>query len=272
MKIKNDKYYTPKELARELILTTVNLIGIANISEIIEPSAGNGSFSSLIPPCIAYDIEPEAEGIIKADFLELDLGYKKGRLFIGNPPFGKSNSLSVKFYNKCVREGDYIAFIQPISQYKNNLQMYSFDLVYSQDLGLVEYSSRELHCCFNIYTRPKNGLNPKPDYTLKDVTLIEHRRKSEGHTYVTAKNKEIKPNYDYALCNWGNGSLGKVPEYVGQYAQEIYVYIHNKKYLEQIKQLLSYDVIRAYVSSVSASKISVARLYKYLKENIPELE
>ena len=78
------------------------------------------------------------------------------------------------------------------------------------DLGIVKYSDRKLHCCFNIYQRPKNGLNPRPDFTLKDITIIEHRRK-KGE-YKTGKNLEIKPNFDYAMCNWGNGSLGKQPE------------------------------------------------------------
>lgn len=32
----------------------------------------------------------------------------------------------------------YIAFIQPISQLNNNLQMYEFDLIYSEDLGIIQ--------------------------------------------------------------------------------------------------------------------------------------
>lgn len=266
MKIKNDKYYTPQNLAKRLIEKTFEIIGKDNITEIIEPSAGNGSFSNQLN-CIAYDIEPENENIIKCDFLSLRMLYKKGRLFIGNPPFGTSNSLSIKFYNKCCGLGDYVAFIQPISQLNNNIQMYSFDLIYSEDLGMIKYSDRELHCCFNIYKRPKNGLlNSKTDYTLKDVTIIEHRRKKGD--YQTAKNKPILPNYDYAMCNWGNGSLGKVPNFIGQYAQEVYVYVHKKEYLEKIKQLLEYNTIRSFCDSISSKRISVMRLYKYLKDNI----
>ena len=87
MKIKNDKYYTPQNLAKRLIEKTFEIIGKDNITEIIEPSAGNGSFSNQLN-CIAYDIEPENENIIKCDFLSLRMLYKKGRLFIGNPPFG----------------------------------------------------------------------------------------------------------------------------------------------------------------------------------------
>jgi hypothetical protein len=273
VKIKNDKYYTPTSLAKELIAKTFKVLAendIYEITDIIEPSAGNGSFSNQLK-CTAYDIEPECDGIIKADFLQEPIEYKQGRLCIGNPPFGNRNALSVNFYNKCCEIGDYVAFIQPISQYKNNLQMYLFDLVYSEDLGVIKYSDRELQCCFNVYIRPKNGqFNPKPDYTLNDITIIEHRRKKGD--YQTGANKEIDPNYDYAMCNWGNGSLGKVPEYVGQYAQEVYFYCHNKKYKEILTRLLEYDTIRAYVKSISGKKISVMRLYKYLRDNIEGIE
>lgn len=270
MKLQNDKYYTPPELARELIIKTLKIIHPKNITDIIEPSAGNGAFSKHFKNCTAYDIEPEADGIIKQDYLKLDVPYKKGRLVIGNPPFGNSNSKSVSFYRKSCEIADYVAFIQPISQLNNNLQMYLFDLIYSEDLGVIKYSDRELHCCFNIYKRPLIGVNPKPDFTLKDITIIEHRRK-KGE-YQTAKNKEIKPNYDYAMCNWGSGSLGKKVDFIGQYAQEVYFYCHKKEYLPKMLELLEFNTIRDYVNSISMKKISVMRLYKYLKDNIEGIE
>ena len=146
MKIENDKYYTPIVLANELILKTYEVLISENITEIIEPSAGNGSFSNQIPDCIAYDLVPEQDNIIQADFLKLDMSYKKGRLFIGNPPFGEKNKLIDDFYNKCCECGDYIAFVLPISCYKNDIKLYKFDLVYSEDLGLKLYTDRILHC------------------------------------------------------------------------------------------------------------------------------
>lgn len=267
MKIENDKYYTPTDLANKLISKTFHFLKNDEITDVIEPSAGNGAFSSQIPNCTAYDIIPQAEGIIEADFLSLDIPYKKGRLCIGNPPFGTRNSMSIRFYNKCCEIGDYVAFIQPISQLNNNMQMYRFELVYSEDLGVVEYSDRPLHCCFNIYRRPASGeFNSKPDYTLKDITIIEHRRLNGG--YSTGRNWHVSPDYDYAICNWGNGSLGKQPKFIGEYAQEAYFYCHNKKYLPRMLELLQYDTIRKYVNSISASKISKMKLYKYLGENI----
>lgn len=157
MKIELDKYYTNKELAKRLINKTFEVLGKENITEIIEPSAGNGAFSKQIYNCIAYDIKPDDESVIEQDFLTLDMQYKKGRLFIGNPPFGVHNSLIRLFWKRCIEFGDYIAFILPITQLNNDIKLYEFDLIYSEDLGEMEYSGRILHCCFNIYKRPIGG-------------------------------------------------------------------------------------------------------------------
>ena len=270
VKILNDKYYTPIELARRLIKTTYEVLSDYEITDVIEPSAGDGAFSKNVE-CTAYDIEPQGENIIKADFLTLDIPYKRGRLFIGNPPFGPSNATSVKFFRKCCTLGDYIAFVQPISQLDNNIQMYLFDLIYSEDLGVVKYSDRELHCCFNIYKRPNNlRLNKKPNYRLKDITIIDHRRKTGD--YTTGANGYISPDYDYAMCIWGNGTLGKVPSFMGEYVHEVYFYCHKKEFLPKMLKLLEHDTIRNYVNSVSMKSISVMRLYKYLKDNIEGIE
>lgn len=91
-KIPLDKYYTSKETALYCINKTKEIIGVENITEWLEPSAGNGSFSLQLDNCLAFDILPEDESIIQQDFLTLDLGYKKGRCIISNPPFGKRNN------------------------------------------------------------------------------------------------------------------------------------------------------------------------------------
>lgn len=70
----------------------------------------------------------------------------------------------------------------------------------------------------------------------------------------------------------GNGSLGKVPEFVGQYAQEVYFYCNKPEFKDRMIELLEFDTIREYVNSISAKKISVMRLYKYLKDNIDGIE
>lgn len=180
-KIENDKYYTPISLANHCWDKVFEIIGEENISEIIEPSVGNGSFLHHKErlPHFAYDIEPECKNkcngvtnVIKADYLKQDIKYLYGRLIIGNPPYGRCMNMAQKFFKKSVEIADYIAFILPISQLNNTKSMYEFDLIYSEDLGIQYYTDRDLHCCFNIYVRPKSGeLNKKPSTKLNDITI-----------------------------------------------------------------------------------------------------
>ena len=270
MKLVNDKYYTPESLAKKLIFITMRVLKNENITEIMEPSAGNGAFSHNIPNCRAYDISPEADDIIKADFLALQFRYKKGRLFIGNPPFGTKNWTSRYFFKKCCEIGDYIAFIQPIGQLNNDISNYMFDLIYSIDIGVVKFSDRDLHCCFNIWRRPKNRMNKRrPDYTMKDVVILEYRR---GKSNPFTGGMMPPPDFDLSVCSWGNGCVGKTPKYVGQYASELYIYIKNEKYRDEVMNFLSYDNIRKIASGVSMKRLGAQLLYKYLRDNIEGIQ
>lgn len=257
-KIINDKYYTPIELAKYCIDKTYEMIGEEDITEIIEPSAGNGSFSNQLE-CTAYDILPEEDNIIKQDFLKLDLDYKKGRLIIGNPPFGSRGNLISKFYNKSIELADYIAFILPIKYKDNDVKLYKFDLIYSEDLGLRRYSGIDIHCCFNIYARPKNGLNTKPNYKLKDVTI--YRDDYDGY-------KDLK--YDLCICRRGAG-LGK--ERLKNTEKQTFKIIINNYALkdEIINFIRGYDWINNYIGVHSTPYITKTDVYKKLKENIPNI-
>ena len=88
-KIQDDKYYTSPDLAEYCVKKTKEVIGEDNITEYVEPSAGSGVFLNYLDkPYIAYDIEPEDDRVVKADWLEVNLDYKKGRCIIGNPRLG----------------------------------------------------------------------------------------------------------------------------------------------------------------------------------------
>lgn len=268
-KIKNDKYYTPKELAKYVVDKTIEIIGEENITEYIEPSAGAGVFLEFLDkPYLAYDIEPEGESIAKQDYLELELelGYKKGRCVIGNPPYGNKNTLSVQFYKKSIELGDYISFILPISQLNNNQQMYHFDLIHSEDLGKRKYTDRELQCCLNIFRRNKSGeLNKKPNYKLLDIKIVENRRSGRQ-----IKNMD---DYDIGICSFGSGIIGKIPKEKGQYAKEFYFKIYNESLKDEIIELITTTNWELDVCNGISGQTNLAQwqVYKYIKEQIPEI-
>lgn len=261
-KIINDKYYTPINLAYKLINKAYDIIGKDNITEVIEPSAGSGSFSLQIDDCIAYDIEPEDESIHKQDFLGLNIDYKKGRLVIGNPPFGSRMNLAQKFFKKSVEIADYIAFILPISQLHNTNSMFEFDLIHSEDLGKQEYSDRQLHCCFNIYKRPLNGLNSKPKRKLKDVEII--RQDSKKYNDIS--------EFDLRMCYWGNGSAGKILKDEEHYSAEYKIVIHNKNLKDEIIKVLHNVNWWDELNCIAMLKIQQFHIINVLKKYIKNIK
>lgn len=94
-KLNLDQYYTPYFLAEACTRKTIDILGIENISEFYEPSAGTGVFVKAVKEVVpnteiyAADLEPKADNIVQEDFLEKELRYKKNRCFIGNPLSGQ---------------------------------------------------------------------------------------------------------------------------------------------------------------------------------------
>lgn len=267
MKISNDKYYTPIPLANYCWKKTIEIIGEENISEIIEPSVGDGAFLHYDKkPHFAYDILPECESDItsikKGDFLVQDICYLPGRLTIGNPPYGRCLNLAQKFYKKAVNIGDYIAFILPISQLNNSRSMYEFDLIHSEDLGVETYTDRELHCCFNIYKRPEHcEVNKRPNSKLNDVTIF--RQDSIGY--------ESK-DYDIRICYWGDGAAGKILNDNEHYSAEYKIKINNNTLKEDIINVLTNFDWKEYLNCIAMRKIQQFHIINILKDNIEGIE
>lgn len=258
-KLDFDKYYTDIKLAKYCINKTFEIIGEENITEIVEPAAGNGSFSLQIENCIAIDIDPEHDSIIKVDFLRQKFKYKKGRLIIGNPPFGSRNNLSVKFFKKSIKICDYISFILPISQLNNNSRLYDFDLIYSEDLKEKIYSNRKIKCCLNIYKRPKDGLNKKVKVKSDFIDIVEYRRGEKS-------NKNFD-NSDLIICAWGN-SIGKEVKVGKKFALEYHIFIKKREYKNKIIKLLkNANWVNEY-QMTATPKINQWQVYDYLDRKL----
>lgn len=248
--IELDKFYTPKETASLCIGLFLEMF--PNATEIIEPSAGNGSFSLQIPNCIAYDLEPEHESIIEQDFLKLDLPYKQGRAFIGNPPFGDRNNLARSFYKHACKMGDMIGFILPISQLNNTDSLYLFDLVKSVDLGVLEYSGLKVHCCFNLYERPKSGkLNKKPKLNSELFTI--HRDDQQGYDKI-----------DFDLCIFRRGASSGKEKFKDLHTQTYKIVVNDKSNVDFVRgTILNFDWhnYKKHQSAPSLSKNDIYRLF-----------
>lgn len=261
-KIENDKYYTSPELAEYVVNKTKEIIGEQNITEYLEPSAGGGVFLDYLDkPYLAYDIEPEDERIVKQDYLELDLEYKKGRCVIGNPPYGNRMNMAQKFFKKSIEVADFIAFILPISQYQNVNSLYQFDLIYSEDLGVRTYTGRDLHCCFNIYKRPINGkFNKKSSNRLKDITIV--RQDSRGYA---------DREFDLRMCYWGDGTTGKILSEGESYSGEYKIIINNKDRYDEIKDFISHFDWNGYTKGIAMKRLKQFQIIEVLKKHIPNI-
>lgn len=153
-----DKFYTKPDVARKLIQE----INLSTYDVIVEPSAGNGSFSNQIENCIALDLEPQGEGIIEQDFFSYRGQLDKKTLVIGNPPFGEQGNLAIKFFNHAAVFADTIAFILPKSFKKSSIQN-KLDLFFhlEKEIPLKDNSfllmekEYNVPCVFQVWKRRK---------------------------------------------------------------------------------------------------------------------
>lgn len=247
MKIDLDKYYTPIEEAKRLIDKTFEVIGKENISEVIEPSAGGGAFSSQIEGCIAYDIEPEGENIIKADFLKLDIEYKKDRLIIGNPPFGKQTYK--QFFSKALKIADYVAFIMPATMIGTT----EYDGM--KEAGMILYEEHLDDYLFNnkimtIFIIVKRGEYKRP----KPVKI-------DGIDIKSDKNKYTENNI--YICSFGRSSGTMTSELY--YARNIIIHIDNQELREFIIKNWNREEYFKYFPCCQTPSTTVYKISKYVK-------
>ena len=157
-----EQFYTNREEAARLINGLRSQPWFRNIKTFIEPSAGSGAFSDLIPGTLAIDIAPAKSEILKADFLAMELSTIPSQtLFFGNPPFGRQSSLALKFMKKSCALGDCVAFILPLSFEKQSVQdkvPLTHSLVYSEVLPDNIFHSPDgkplaVKCCFQVWKK-----------------------------------------------------------------------------------------------------------------------
>jgi len=163
-----EQFYTPPATASWVVERVLELVPESRNNVWLEPSAGSGAFIDAlsqvgIENVLAMDIEPAHPMVKKRDFLSWK-PTATNLVAIGNPPFGRNNSLSIPFFNKCAQFSSTIAFIVPRSWRKwsvtNRLSM-NFSCIFDEDLsinyvdvaGADVYARNNLRTCLQIWTQ-----------------------------------------------------------------------------------------------------------------------
>lgn len=112
-----EQYYTLPEVVDQCVSIAMKYY---KGGKILEPAGGTGEFiEGLLRTDIdenlieSGDIEPKHRLVKQIDFLRSR--YQEPFFTISNPPFGRANSLSVKFFNHAAGYSSYICFLIPIS-------------------------------------------------------------------------------------------------------------------------------------------------------------
>lgn len=251
-----DKFYTKK---KDVLICLQN-IDLSNYDLIVEPSAGNGSFSKKIKNCLAFDIEPENDNIIKKNFFEIDkLPNCEKILFVGNPPFGERSSLAKEFIKKCIDLNAYtIAFILPDTFKKyNNQKMfddswYLHKIINLSGYFLLKKTEIKIPCSFFVWSK---------EYTDKNL-----------RDYLAEEPKEFKiinrksKNADFSI----NGNTGKIKNIqdITNYKAEHLIKVKEGYDIKEIRNKLS-KIKFSFNSSVNGgiAWINKNDIYKGWKEN-----
>lgn len=217
-----DQYYTAPDYA---LTCMAEVMRRPYNGKFVEPCAGTGSFFNLMPEDnrLGMDLDPKVEGMGMISHPQDFLEYKEPfghSLVVSNPPFGKSCSLAVEFFNHCAELGaNVIAFVIPRTFRKasviNKLHPdfhLAFDESSPKNSFILDGQPYDVPCCFQIWERrieprEKIDTNPENDY-MEFVKEGEHdfviRRvggragKLAGEKYNPAADYFVKSKIDKA--------------------------------------------------------------------------
>lgn len=225
-----EQFYTKPEVA-SFCLSKLN---ISDFDFVIEPSAGDGSFSSQIKNCLAFDLEPKAPNIKKADFLLENFSYGKN-LVIGNPPFGRQSSLAIKFINHSAKFATIIAFILPNSFKKESIISRLDKHLFLEKCFelppksfILNKKELEIPCSFFIFRNDKEKTRPKAEkfkteefsfcskkeasFSIRRVGFyagkVESNNVSESSHYFIKANDRVKEIFKNIKYEEANNTVG----------------------------------------------------------------
>ena len=262
-----DKYFTPNNICEYTVKKAIEIIGLENITEVVESSAGDGAFIPYIKqyfpnvPHRFYDLYPEHPEIVKYDYKKLMLSYKKGRLTGFNPPFGTSSSLWKAFCKKAATNSDYIVFISPASQYNSNYYFKEGELIYSELLNDVEYRGDEEY-----------GGKDQKVRTCLNIYKVYDREEEEDWRIARLEQDVLitKEGADFYFGTWGAGPICKVINEPNGKCGYIGIKILNESKRQEIENFFQthYDRNEIIRKSTSAPQLTMHKIKEDLIKHL----
>jgi hypothetical protein len=258
-----EQFYTPRDLAIELVGRVEKALGPLNDKTILEPAGGTGSFieafiNAGVRNILSFDIEPLHPRITKGSFLEQQIA-ETGVITISNPPFGRNNALSVPFFNHAASFSDAICFIVPRSWRKwtvtNRLSL-EFKLDLDLDLS-IDYVDAEgeplstknrLATCFQIWKRSKT---PRVPIRIRDMGVIEKVSPEQADVSLT-------------IFGYGCGKLKTDFQPVANTTQ-LFLKLTHPKALEALNKV---DYSKFYKNTAYTEALSLQEINYLLNEEI----
>ena len=279
----NDKFYTHQSVAKMCI----DMIDLSSYDIIVEPSAGNGSFSNQIPNCISYDLVPEHPSIIQQDYLKLDTWrfMDKKVLTIGNPPFGIQNNLAIQFFNKAAEYSHTIAFILPRTFMKESIQNKldeNFHLVKCVDLSkdsfLLNGETYDVPCVFQIWERNED-IRRKSKFVLNnhliefvkgdDYDFVVHRvGGSAGKAFIPENGMVVSKQSNYFIKNKSNYSNETLVNMINEIEMTTADYSVGPKSISK-KELMNYILKEERQKAGFDFEVIIEKLFANIKRNKP---
>lgn len=254
-----EQFYTPVALAEKLVVDVLNVMSDKDKEDLYwyEPAGGTGNFVEAAlkhgRKVSSSDIEPKHPLIRKADFLKYhDFARLRERWIVyGNPPFGRNNSLSVRFFNHAASfdRVEYIAFLVPRSWRKWSVQDkldVNFELIYDvditdnfvNDLG-EEFKGGHLKTCFQIWKRS---------------TVLRTKVEVEDRGYITKCDPE---DADVSMTVFGHG-CGKVKTDFARVPNSTQMFLRAEPEVIEALSLInfkSFSEKTAYIEALSIKEI-----------------
>jgi hypothetical protein len=258
-----EQFYTPKDLALELVARAEKTLGPLTGKTVLEPAGGTGSFIEAVMAAgakkvISFDIEPLHPEVSKGSFLDQTID-EAAVITISNPPFGRNNALSVPFFNHAAGFSEAICFIVPRSWRKwsvtNRLDT-NFELALDVDLDidyvdangeLISTKSR-LATCFQVW---KKTTNPRVPIRIKDMGIVEKVAPAEADVSLT-------------IFGYGCGKLKTEFQPVANTTQLFLKLVHPKAFAA----LKSVDYSKFYKNTAYTEALSLQEINYLLNEEI----